>query len=118
MIDINFKDILSLIFIFIISSATFAQKGDAELILKDGTKITGIGEISGISTMVSVKFRNDSLKYRTYSTEEIQGINIKENDYYRKFRYMNTDDSKYPQLLEIISNGELSLYINLSSIIT
>lgn len=90
-----------------------AQKGKAELLLKDGTKIEGIGEISGISTIVSVKFRNDSLKYKTYSSDEIQGINIKENDYYRLFRYKNTDDSKYPQLMEIISNGKLSLYIKI-----
>lgn len=90
-----------------------AQVGEAELILKDSTRIKGIGEISGISSIISVKFKNDTLKYRTYAPDEIIGINIKENEYYRSFRYKNTDKSKYPQLMEIVSKGKLSLYIKL-----
>jgi hypothetical protein len=90
-----------------------AQRGEAELILNDGKRIKGFGEITGMSSILTVRFKNDSLKYRAYSHEDIIGIDIKENEYFRKFRYKNTDKSKYPKLLEIISNGELSLYIRI-----
>jgi hypothetical protein len=104
---------LYLIVFVLFTGLLYAQRGEAELILKDGTKVDGFGEITGMSSIVSVKFKNDSLKYRTYDYDEIKGINIKENDYYRLFRYKDTDKSKYPQLLEIISNRKLSLYIKI-----
>ncbi len=104
---------LIIITILIMNQLCYAQKGEAILILKDSTRVEGFGEISGLSSNVSVKFKNDSLKYRTYSHKEIIGLDLKENEYYRMFRYKNTDKSKYPELLEIISNGKLSLYVKI-----
>lgn len=101
-----------LIFFFIaFCSLGYAQKGKAVLILKDSTRINGIGEISGISSIVSVKFKNDTLKYKTYKSKEIIGIDILENNYYRQFRYKHKDGAKYPEILEIVSLDSLSLYV-------
>jgi hypothetical protein len=98
------------VFVFLLFiSFTNAQKEEAALILKDGSRIDGFGEISGISSIVSVKFKNDSLRYKTYDQNEIIGIDIKEYDYYRKYRYINTDTSKYLELLECILTDSLSL---------
>lgn len=102
-----------IIFLLAFSSLTFAQKGKAVLILKDSTRINGIGEISGISSIVSVKFKNDTLKYRTYKPEELIGIDILENNYYRKFRYKFKDGGKYPGIMEIVSIDSLSLYVRI-----
>ena len=90
---------------------TFAQKGKSILILKDGTQINGFGEISGIQSIVSVKFKNDTLKYRTYKSKEIIGIDILENNYYRQFRYKYIDGDKFPDIMEIVSIDSLSLYV-------
>lgn len=105
-----------LIFFFIaFCSLGNAQKGKAVLILKDSTRINGIGEISGISSIVSVKFKNDTLKYKTYKSKEIIGIDILENNYYRQFRYKHKDGAKYPEILEIVSLDSLSLYVRVYS---
>ena len=97
--------------LLIISSLAYSQKGKAVLILKDSTQINGTGEISGISSIVSVKFKNDTLKYRTYKSDEIIGIDILENNYYRQFRYKYIDGGKFPDIIEIISINSLSLYV-------
>jgi hypothetical protein len=102
-----------IIILIVFSSLTYAQKGNAVLILKDSTRINGIGEISGISSIVSVKFKNDTLKYRKYKSEEIIGIDILENNYYRKFRYKYKDGAKFPEILEIVSIDRLSLYVRI-----
>ncbi len=101
------------IFMIAFSSLTFAQKGKSVLILKDSTRINGTGEISGISSIVSVKFWNDTLKYRKYKSKEIIGIDILENNYYRKFRYKYKDGGKYPEIVEIVSIDSLSLYVRI-----
>jgi len=97
----------------LLSTAIYGQKGDAILILKDSTRLKGTGEISGIHSIVSIKFKNDSLKYRTYDANEIIGIDIKEYDFFRKYRYKETDTSKYPELLEIIFIDKVSLYLKI-----
>jgi len=102
-----------IIFLIAFSSFTFAQKGKSVLILKDSTRISGTGEISGISSIVSVKFKNDTLKYRTYKSKEIIGIDILENNYYRQFRYKYKDGEKYPEIVEIVSIDSLSLYVRI-----
>lgn len=61
--------------------------------------------------MVSVKFKNDTLKYKTYKSKEIIGIDILENNYYRQFRYKYNDSAKYLEILEIVSLDSLSLYV-------
>ncbi|WP_179016905.1 hypothetical protein [Winogradskyella forsetii] len=104
---------LSIIFLLALSSLTFGQQGKSVLILKDSSRINGIGKISGISSIVSVKFKNDTLKYRTYKSKEIVGINILENNYYRKFRYKYIDGEKYPEIVEIVSIDSLSLYVRI-----
>ena len=106
------KNIL-IVFIISCSSLIYAQKGKSVLILKDSTRIHGIGEISGFSSIISVKFKNDSLKYRTYRSKEIIGIDILENNYYRKFRYKHIDGGKFPEILEIVSIDSLSLYVRI-----
>jgi len=106
------KEIL-IIFLIAVSSLTYAQKGNAVLILKDGTRVNGIGEVSGISSIVSIKFKNDTLKYKTYRSKKIIGIDILENNYYRKFRYKYKDGEKFPEILEIVSIDSLSLYIRI-----
>jgi hypothetical protein len=102
-----------IIFLILFSNLTFAQKGTSILILKDSTQINGTGEISGIHSIVSVKFKNDTLKYRTYKSKEIIGIDILENNYYRKFRYKYIDGGKFPDIMEIVSIDSLSLYIRI-----
>ncbi|MGS2739894.1 hypothetical protein [Sinomicrobium sp. M5D2P17] len=104
----------TLMILFVISShLVYGQKGEAVLILKDSTKIKGTGEISGISSVVSIKFGNDTLKYRTYKPKEAIGIDILEKNYYRKFRYKYIDDKKFPEVLEIVSIDSLSLYVRI-----
>ena len=94
-----------------ISSFCFSQKGNAILILKDSSEIKGVGEVSVINSIISAKFGNDSLKFKSYRSKEIIGINIIENNYSRKFRYKYIDKNKFPELVEIISiNDKLSLY--------
>lgn len=88
-----------------------AQSGPSVLILKDSTQIKGYGEINGISSIVSVKFKNDTLKYKTYKSKDLIGIDILENDYYRQFRYKYKDGDKYPEIMEIVSIDSLSLYV-------
>jgi len=105
--------ILKILFFLLFVNFSAAQNGEAVLILKDSTRIKGYGEISGISSIVSIKFKNDSLKYRTYDQDEIIGIDIKEYDYYRKYRYKKTDTSNYPELLESILTDSVSLYIKI-----
>lgn len=97
----------------IFSNFIYSQKGEAVLILKDSTKINGIGEISGLSSIVTIKFRNDTLKYKTYNSKEIIGIDIFENDFPRKFRYKYVDGKKFPEIVEIVSIDNLSLYIKI-----
>ena len=104
------RTILTL-FLISFSYLTFAQSGKATLILKDSTRINGFGEISGISSIVSIKFKNDSLKWRSYKSKEVIGIDILENDYYRQFRYKYKDKDKFPEILEIVSIDSLSLYV-------
>jgi len=108
------KSIL-ILFLIAFCNLSFSQKGEAVLILKDSTRIKGIGEISGISSIVSVKFKNDTLKYKTYKSKEIIGIDILENNYYRQFRYKYKDGGKYPEILEIVSIDSLSLYVRVYS---
>lgn len=100
-----------LFFLILCGSFAYSQKGEAVLILKDSTRLNGIGEISGISSIVSVKFKNDTLKYRTYRSKEIIGIDILENNYYRKFRFKYVDGGKFPEIMEIVSIDSLSLYV-------
>ena len=104
------KHILFLLLISI-STSMVAQSGQAVLILKDNTQIKGYGEISGISSIVSVKFKNDTLKYKTYKSKDLIGVDILENDYYRKFRYKYIDGDKYPEIMEIVAIDNLSLYV-------
>ncbi|WP_179374794.1 hypothetical protein [Winogradskyella wichelsiae] len=104
------KNILFLLLISI-STSMVAQSGQAVLILKDSTQIKGYGEISGISSIVSVKFKNDTLKYKTYKSKDLIGVDILENDYYRKFRYKYIDGDKYPEIMEIVAIDNLSLYV-------
>ncbi|NRR92135.1 hypothetical protein HSX10_11205 [Winogradskyella undariae] len=104
------KHILFLLLISI-STSMVAQSGQAVLILKDSTQIKGYGEISGISSIVSVKFKNDTLKYKTYKSKDLIGVDILENDYYRKFRYKYIDGDKYPEIMEIVAIDNLSLYV-------
>lgn len=106
------KKIIPLTFI-ILCSLAYAQKGKAVLILKDSTLINGIGEVGGISSILSVKFKNDTLKYRTYKSKEIIGINILDNGKYRKFRYKYIDGKRFPEILEIVSINHLSLYLRI-----
>ncbi len=107
---LNMKHILFLLLISI-STSMVAQSGQAVLILKDNTQIKGYGEISGISSIVSVKFKNDTLKYKTYKSKDLIGVDILENDYYRKFRYKYIDGDKYPEIMEIVAIDNLSLYV-------
>lgn len=107
---LNMKHILFLLLISI-STSMVAQSGQAVLILKDSTQIKGYGEISGISSIVSVKFKNDTLKYKTYKSKDLIGVDILENDYYRKFRYKYIDGDKYPEIMEIVAIDNLSLYV-------
>ena len=100
-----------IIFSIFFCNIIFAQKGKSILILKDSTQISGVGEISGIHSIVSVKFKNDTLKYRTYKPKEIIGIDILENNYYRKFRYKYIDGGKFPDIMEIVTIDNLSLYV-------
>ncbi|MFA9189237.1 hypothetical protein AAGV33_11285 [Flavobacterium sp. FBOR7N2.3] len=107
------KKYFLILLLFIFSSYSYSQKGKAILILKDGTQINGIGEISGFSSIITVKFKNDTLKYKTYNSKEILGIDIFEKDYKRKFMYRNIEGEKFPRILELISVGDLSLYLRL-----
>ena len=102
-----------IIFLIVFSNLTYAQKGESVLILKDSTRINGTGEISGIKSIVSIKFKNDTLKYKTYKSKEIIGIDILENNYYRKFRYKFIDGGKFPEIIEVVSIDSLSLYIRI-----
>src|SRR5690606_37318227 len=110
---INIKKHIASIFLIAFCSLAYSQKGDAVLILKDSTRINGIGEISGISSIVSVKFKNDTLRYKTYRSKDIIGIDILENNYYRQFRYKYVDGAKFPEIMEIISIDSLSLYVRI-----
>lgn len=103
----------TLMFSTLLYSLSFAQTGKAILILKDSTRINGIGKISGISSIVTVKFKNDTLKYKSYKSKEIIGIDILENNYYRKFRYKYVKGEKYPEIMEIVSVDSLSLYVRI-----
>lgn len=105
------KKTLLILFLITFCNLSFGQKGKAVLILKDSTRINGTGEISGISSIVSVKFKNDTLKYKSYKSKEIIGIDILENNYYRKFRYKYKDGGKFPEIIEIVSIDSLSLYV-------
>lgn len=105
--------IQKLIIILLFTGFASAQKGKAILILKDSTQINGIGEISGFSSIVTVKFKNDTLKSKTYRSKEIIGIDILENNYYRKFRFKYIDGAKFPEILEIVSIDNLSLYVRI-----
>ena len=102
---------LLLILLIAFTNLTIAQKGEAVLILKDSTRIHGYGEISGVSTTVSIKFENDSLRYKAYKAKDLIGIDILENNYYREFRYKYIDGGKYPKVLEVVSVDSLSLYV-------
>ncbi len=104
---------LIILILFIFSGLIYAQKGKAILILKDSTQINGIGEISGFSSIVTIKFKNDTLKSKTYRSKEIIGIDILENNYYRKFRFKYIDGAKFPEILEIVSIDNLSLYVRI-----
>jgi len=106
------KKIITFTFI-ILFSLSYAQKGKAVLILKDSTRINGVGEVSGISSIFSVKFKNDSLKYRRYKSKEIIGIDILENGQYRKFRYKYVNGDRFPEILEVVSIDYLSLYLRI-----
>lgn len=99
------------ILLILCCSVAYSQTGEAVLILKDSTRISGIGEISGISSIVSVKFKNDTLKYRSYKPSELIGIDILENNYHRKFRYKYVNGGKFPEIMEIIAIDSLSLYV-------
>ncbi len=101
---------ITLLSFLLFSIVTFSQKGDAFLILKDSTIIKGYGELTGIHSIKSIKFGNDSLKFRSYKSKELLGIDILENDYYRKFRFKKIEKEKYPQILEIIYIDNLSVY--------
>jgi len=108
----SIKKIVTLTFI-ILFNLSYAQKGKAVLILKDSTRINGVGEVSGISSIFSIKFKNDTLKYRRYKSKEIIGINILENNKYRKFRYKHIDGNRFPEILEVVSIDNLSLYLRI-----
>ncbi len=106
-----------ILFFIIICNLAYAQKGKAILILKDSTKIVGTGEISGISNTGAAIFYNDTLKFKTYKSKEIIGIDILENNYFRRFRYKRTDKygkkKRFPELLEVVLIDSLSLYVRI-----
>ncbi len=106
------KHILLLLLI-LLSTVSFAQKGDAILILKDSSRINGYGTISGISSIMAIRFKNDTLKYKKYKAKDLIGIDVLENNYYRQFRYKYKDGAKFPELLEIVSIDSLSLYVRI-----
>lgn len=103
------KTILILVLFF--NTQVFSQRGDAILILKDSTEIIGKGGVYANSLLLSPKFGNDTLKYKYYNADEIIGIDILEEDYYRQFRYKYKDGKKYPELVEIMLLDSLSLYV-------
>jgi len=94
---------------------SYGQRGKAVLILRDSTLVNGMGEISGISSILSVKFGNDTLKYKSYTSKEIIGIDLLENNYFRKYRYKFLKEKgkkkRFPELMEVVSIDSLSLYV-------
>ena len=104
---------LLVLLLLTIGLQAIAQKGKAVLILKDSTRINGYGEISGVSTTVSIMFENDTLRWKKYNGKDLIGIDILEHNYYRKFRYKYIDGGKYPKLLEVVALDSLSLYVKL-----
>lgn len=108
------KQIITL-FILAFCGMSYGQRGKAVLILKDSTLVNGMGEISGISSIVSAKFGNDTLKYKSYTSKEIIGIDILENNYFRKYRYKFVKEKgkkkRFPELMEVVSIDSLSLYV-------
>ncbi|EAQ49770.1 MULTISPECIES: hypothetical protein [Leeuwenhoekiella] len=104
---------LLLLLLVTLSHQAIAQKGKAVLILKDSTRVNGYGEISGVSTTVSIMFENDTLRWKKYNGKDLIGIDILEHNYYRKFRYKYIDGGKYPRALEVVSLDSLSLYVKL-----
>lgn len=110
-----FKKQIITLFILIFCGMSYGQRGKAVLILKDSTLVNGMGEISGISSIVSAKFGNDTLKYKSYTSKEIIGIDILENNYFRKYRYKFIKEKgmrkRFPELMEVVSIDSLSLYV-------
>lgn len=108
------KQIIALL-LLAFCSMSYAQRGKAVLILKDSTLVNGMGEISGISSIVSAKFGNDTLRFKSYTSKEIIGIDILENNYFRKYRYKFVKEKgkkkRFPELMEVVSIDSLSLYV-------
>lgn len=109
------KKQIIIIFILAFCGMSYGQRGKAVLILKDSTLVNGMGEISGISSIVSAKFGNDTLRYKSYTSKEIIGIDILENNYFRKYRYKFLKEKgkkkRFPELMEVVSIDSLSLYV-------
>lgn len=103
------KQIIILLFL-VIGSATFAQKHEATLFLKDGTKLKGLARIKADHT---VKFRKDkNCEACIYTFREIKGLRIEEdferNTYYYKMIKKKT--VRRPKLLKLCVKGKMSLY--------
>ncbi len=112
-INLTMKTRIFIFSLFFTLQFTFAQKGEAVLILKDSSQIQGSGDISGILSIPVIKFKNDSLKYKKYGPDEIIGMDILENNYFRKFRFKYIKKDKFPSIMEIVSIDSLSLYVQI-----
>ncbi|MDI1255954.1 MAG: hypothetical protein PSV16_07615 [Flavobacterium sp.] len=106
---------LSLIILLFFSGFILAQGTEAVLHLKTGNSLDGYGMLSATRILGDheiVLFRKESEKVlKEWDETQITGITLITNDKETEFRYVTMDKgTSHPQLLEIISEGEVTLY--------
>ncbi|MCZ4696012.1 hypothetical protein DWB61_14940 [Ancylomarina euxinus] len=106
----NTKKNLIILLFLLIGSATFAQKHEATLFLKEGTKLKGLARIKADHT---VKFRKDkNSEACIYTFREIRGLKIEEDYEQNTYHYKMIKKNMVmrPKLFKLCVKGKMSLY--------
>lgn len=103
-----------LIFYFIFQfQFSYCQEREASLIFYDNTKVKGLGEI-----------KNNIIYFRLSNTEKpekwdydiAKGLDFDGMGYHERYEYIITDTYKKPYLMEVIEEGFINLYRDVSVI--
>jgi hypothetical protein len=99
---------MKLLYIFFLSTIScFSQTQEATIFFNDGESIDGFGNLkrNKIKFRISLDEKADLWDYEMISKIEFHGFEIS-----RTFKYLRVKENTNPILIELISEGEVSLY--------
>ncbi|MBF4486936.1 MULTISPECIES: hypothetical protein [unclassified Flavobacterium] len=101
------KPLFQLLFLFFINTAFSQDYREATIIFNDSTSVKGFGEIKGNTIYFKVKEEDKPSKW---SHDIAKGLLFSGYGYSEKYVYVKFEKNKDPKLMEVIEEGNITLY--------